>query len=188
MKAVAGYPGPAGYDGIPHRQASLRCRHQALAGLRKEIAGLRLGLVPASGVGGAQLSTCWAAPKGLQKPHCCHCHTILGDLRHKPSSLGLCFPYYSALLEAEPHSFRPYLAPQFQGRVASPGRVRVPLRASAQDTSTNLARRRRGNSRCPRLPASFRGLAETKPRGVKVRRWQVADLCGASLDLRILQT
>ncbi|ELK11302.1 Melanoma inhibitory activity protein 2 [Pteropus alecto] len=43
----------------------------------------------------------------------------------------------------------------FQRWVGSPGRASGPLRESAQDTSTNVARRRWGNLRRPRLPAQL---------------------------------
>lgn len=176
MKAAAGLPGPVGSPGVRRRQGFRGAQTEGSGGAargKRCRLGLGLGSEPP---GAAPL------PRG---------HPRGGGERGpgpEPLSSGLSGSHHRAGPEAESH----FLSPEsldFQRWVASPGRESAPLRASAQDTSTNLARGGRGDLPRPRLPASQpRPGRNQSEGGGAARREQVAVSCGAGFDFRITWT
>lgn len=105
-----------------------------------------------------------------------------------PSASGLSGSHHSAEPEADSHFPSPE-PPDFQRRVALPGREPAPLRASSPDTSTNLARRRRDIYRVPpSRPPRRPGRNQTEGWGGAARRGPVAGSGRTGVQLRFTWT
>lgn len=148
MKAAAGFPGRAGSAGVRRRRGFRGVQAEGSGGAAR---GERRG------AGGAPRSPSRrrGASEGGSLP--ARGHPMAGSGAERgpgpmPSASGLSGSHPGAEPEADSHFLSPE-ALDSPRRVALPGGEPAPLRASAPDTSTNLARRRRDIYCVPPPPA-----------------------------------